>query len=196
MSPSPLDDLLTDLISGDETRAEAAALQFHQHGKKGFYMLAAALASQNPDHRWWALRALNEFDSKKVANLMLLGLDDEDPEVRAAAALGLRSHPNKRAIKKLLSKLGDADQLFSRLCRDALVANGKEGTPQLIALLEDPKASHTAKLEAVRALSEIKDPASISTLFKIYQEGSSLMQHWAEEGLNGMGIGMVFFDPN
>ena len=195
MSAPTLDDLLADLIGGDEQRAEAAAVQFHQHGKKAFYMLAAAFASQNPDHRWWALRALNEFDDKKVAGLMILGLDDPEAEVRAAAALGLRTHPHKRAIPKLLTKLGDEDQLFSRLCRDALAAIGKDATPRLIALLEDPQSSHIAKLEAVRALADIQDPDSISALFKVYQEGSSLMQHWAEEGLNRLGVGMVFFDP-
>jgi HEAT repeat protein len=191
----PLDDLLADLTSGDEPRAEAAAVQFHTHGEKAFYMLAAMLASEEPDHRWWALRALNEFDEKRVASLLLLGLDDPDPGVQAAAALGLRTHPNKKAVPRLLEKLGDPDQLFSRLCRDALAALGTTATPHLIKLLEDPKASHTAKLEAVRALAEIQDPNSISALFKVYQEGSSLMQHWAEEGLSNMGIGMVFFDP-
>ncbi|HKJ27666.1 MAG TPA: HEAT repeat domain-containing protein [Anaerolineales bacterium] len=193
--PLSLDDLLAELTSGDEQRAEAAAVEFHTYGKKAFYMLAALIASQEPDYRWWALRALNEFDDKKVANLMLLGLDDEDPDVRTCAALGLRTHPHKRAIPKLLSKLGNPDQLFSRLCRDALTALGTTATPHLIKLLEDPDAPHTAQLEAVRALAEIEDPASISALFKVYQEGSSLMQYWAEEGLNNMGIGMVFFDP-
>lgn len=192
----PLETLLADLTSGDELRAEAAAVQFHTFGKKAFYMLAAVFASKEPDYRWWALRALNEFEDKKVANLNLMGLDDPDAEVRACAALGLRKHPNKKALPKLLEKLGDEDQLFSRLCRDALVALGKEATPHLIKILETPQASHTARLEAVRALAEIKDPNSISILFKVYQEGSSLMQHWAEEGLTNMGIGMVFFDPN
>jgi len=191
-----LNHLLADLTSGDDARAEAAALKFHTLGKKGFYLLAVLYASDNPDHRWWALRALTEFDNKKVINMLLMGLEDPDPNVQACAALGLRSHPKNRSIPQLISLLGDEDQLLSRLSRDALVAIGKESTPHLITLLEEPESSHQARLEAVRALSEIEDPASISTLFKVYQDGSSLMQHWAEDGLNKMGIGMVFFDPN
>lgn len=191
-----LNDLLADLTSGDDARAEAAAIQFHTHGKKGFYLLAVLYASKNPDQRWWALRALSEFDDQKVINLLLIGLEDSDPNVKACAALGLRSHPHQKSLPKLLALLGDEDQLLSRLSRDALVAIGKQATPDLIALLENPDTSHQAQLEAVRALAEIEDPASISTLFKVYQEGSSLMQHWAEDGLNKLGIGMVFFDPN
>jgi HEAT repeat protein len=191
-----LNNLLADLISGDELRAEAAAIQFQSYGKRAFYILAALYTSEDPDHRWWALRALSEFGDKRVARLLLLGMDDHDPGVQACAALGLRTHPTKKSIPKLIAFLGNPDQLLSRLCRDALVALREKATPHLTALLDSPESSHTAKLEAVRALAEIEDPSSISTLFKIFQEGSGLMQHWAEEGLNNMGIGMVFFDPN
>ena len=79
--------------------------------------------------------------------------------------------------------------------RDALVALSKSTTPHLIKILEDKETSHRKQLEAVRALAEIQDPAAIGALFHVFNEGSSLMQHWAEEGLTRMGIGMVFFDP-
>jgi len=142
------------------------------------------------------VRALTEFDEERVSNLLILALDDADPGVQAAAALGLRQHPAETAIPKLLEKLGGEDQLLSRLMRDALVALGTKSTPHLIEILENEASSHTARLEAVRALAHIEDPASIGALFKIYNDGSSLMQYWAEEGLTRMGIGMMFFDPD
>ena len=78
-----------------------------------------------------------------------------------------------------------------------MIALSFQATQPLIKVIESPDSyNQRSRVEAVRALSEIQDPASITTLFKIYQDGSSLMQHWAEQGLNRMGIGMVFFDPN
>jgi HEAT repeat protein len=191
---SELKSLLADLTSGDEPRAEAAAVQFVYLGKPGLYVLASLIASTDADTRWWALRAISEFGSPRVANLLLLGLDDTDPEVQACAALGLRQHPTKKAIPKLLALLGNQDQLLSRLGRDALAAIGKPATGDLINLLEDEGQPYLARLEAVRALAEIEDPDSIGALFKVFQESTGLMQYWAEQGLERMGIGMVFFE--
>jgi HEAT repeat protein len=189
-----LKTLLADLTSGDEPRAEAAAVRFVSHGKPALYVLASLVASTDPDTRWWALRAISEFDSPRAANLLLLGLDDPYVEVKACAALGLRQNTTTRAIPKLIELLGHVDQLLSRLCRDALAAIGKPATPALIEIIESAQQSHKSKLEAVRALAEIQDPDSIGALFKVFQEGSGLMQYWAEQGLEGMGIGMVFFE--
>ncbi|MBN2045220.1 MAG: HEAT repeat domain-containing protein [Anaerolineales bacterium] len=191
---SDLKSLLADLTSGDEPRAETAAVQFVSLGKPALYVLASMIASTDPDTRWWALRAISEFDSPRTAHLLLLGLDDSETEVKACAALGLRKHPNIKAIPKLVKYLGSEDQLLSRLCRDALVAIGKPATPHLIEVLESPEKPHKARLEAVRALAEIEDPNSISALFKVFQEEAGLMQYWAEQGLERMGIGMVFFE--
>ena len=191
---SELKSLLAELTSGDELRAEAAAVQFATLVKPGLYVLASLIASPDADTRWWALRAISEFDSPRAANLLLLGLEDADPQVQACAALGLRHHPTRKAIPKLLALLGNQDQLLSRLGRDALVAIGKQATGDLINLLEDQEQPYLARLESVRALAEIEDPDSIGALFKVFQEGSGLMQHWAEQGLERMGIGMVFFE--
>ncbi|MEJ2487794.1 MAG: HEAT repeat domain-containing protein [Anaerolineales bacterium] len=190
-----LNTLLADLTSGNEPQAEAAAVRFVSLGSEGFYALATLYASPDPEVRWWALRALTEFDDERICNLLLLGLDDEDPGVQACAALGLRKHPTEPAISKLISLLGSEDQLLSRLVRDALVALGKTGTPPLIEIVENKESSHSKRLEAVRALAEIEDPAAIGALFHAYNEGSSLMQHWAEDGLTRLGFGMVFFNP-
>lgn len=191
---SELKLLLDDLTSGDEPRAEAAAVQFVSLGKPALYALASLIASKDADIRWWALRAISEFDSRRTPNLLLLGLDDADPEVQACAALGLRRHPTERAIPKLVDLLGNEDQLLSRLGRDALVAIGKPATMGLTQVIEDEAQTHRARLEAVRALAEIGDPDSIGTMFKVFQEEAGMIQFWAEQGLERMGVGMVFFN--
>jgi HEAT repeat protein len=189
--------LVADLTSGDEPRAEAAAVQFINLGKPAFDALSKLSQNSNPDTRWWVMRALSEFKEPDASPIFIQALSDSDLEIQACAALSLRLRPNPQAIPKLLSLLGHPDQLLSRLAGDALIALESQATQPLIELIDSTeKFNQRARLEAVRALAEIRDPASISTLFKIYQEGSSMMQHWAEEGLNAMGIGMVFFDPN
>ena len=192
-----LNQLLANLTSGNEPQAEAAAVQLIHHGKPAFLALANLAHDPDPDIRWWAIRALSEFDDPDASSIFIQALGDKNPEIQACAALSLRLNPNPKAIPQLIPLLGNPDQLLSRLAGGALIALGFQATQALINVLESPdNVNQGSRVEATRALSEIQDPASISTLFKIYQDGSSMMQHWAEQGLNRMGIGMVFFDPN
>ncbi len=189
--------LLDDLTSDDEPRAEAAAVQIALFGETALPHIQHLASSSDPNTRWWAIRAAAEFEHPAAQELLTAALKDQDPEIQACAALGLRSHPSVQAIEDLIRLLDSQDQLLSRLAGDALTAIGKPAIPALIAYLESTETtSHLGRLAAVRALAQIGEPESISTLFKIYQDGSAMMQHWAEEGLNKMGIGMVFFDPH
>jgi HEAT repeat protein len=45
----------------------------------------------------------------------------------------------------------------------------------------------------VRALSLLKDRAAIPDLFVALDDPSTLVRHWAEQGLEDLGVGMVFF---
>jgi HEAT repeat protein len=192
-----LNQLLADLTSGDELRAEAAAVQFVQLGEPAFTALEKLCQDSDPDIHWWALRALSEFSGTDTSPIFIKALTDPNPEIQSCAALSLRHHPDPKAIPKLIALLGHPDKLLSRLAGDALIAHGFQATKGLINLIESSdNHNQLSRVEAVRALAAIQDPGSISTLFTIYQEGSSMMQHWAEEGLSNMGIGMVFFDPN
>jgi len=192
-----LDQLLVDLTSGNEPQAEASAVQLVQFGELAFNLLSNLTSDPDPDTRWWAIRALSEFKEQDASPIFLQALEDSNPEIQACAALSLQKNPNAQAIPKLIPLLGNSNQLLSRLAGGALISLGFEATQHLIHLIESPDAQTPhSRLEAVRCLAEIQDPASIPTLFKIFQDGSSMMQYWAEEGLNRMGIGMVFFDPN
>ena len=163
-----LDQLLADLTSGEELMAESAAVQFAALGETAFTALNLLAKDANSDHRWWALRALSEFDEPDVSPLFLQALSEPNHEIQACAALGLRRHPNPLAIPALIALLGHPEQLLSRLAGDALIAHGSQATQALIKLIESPKAhSQRARLDATRALAEIQDPAAISTLFKV-----------------------------
>ena len=189
---SILDELLADLTSGDETRAENAVPGLVELGEDAFPTLRDLLNSKDADHRWWALRTLAQSPQAQTEWLLPL-LDDSSPEVRQAAALGLCSHPDDAAIRPLIQALSDADMMVSDLARSALIVIGKPAIP---SLLEIPKeAPQRARINALRAVAEIGDYSAIPTLMAALEDDSVMMQHWAEEGLERLGLNMTYLKP-
>ncbi|OGO75735.1 MAG: hypothetical protein A3K45_01520, partial [Chloroflexi bacterium RIFOXYC12_FULL_59_14] len=113
------DDLLADLTSGDEARAEAAVPSLAALGETIVPSLRGLLDSTDADVRWWATRTLASLPSLDPGPL-LLSLADAAPEVRQCAALGLCSHPSEAAIPRLIRALSDADGLTAELSARAL----------------------------------------------------------------------------
>jgi len=188
-----LGTLLANLISGDEARAEATVPGFAALGTEALPALLDLLSASEADRRWWAARALSALEGEPVTRGLVGALVDPDPAVRQCAALGLRQHPSPQIIGDLCTALSDPDRLTARLAGDALIAVGAAATANLIALVGE--AGPAAKIEAVRALAGIQDQRSIPTLYGLLDEPSTLVQHWAEEGLERMGVGMVYFKP-
>ncbi len=126
-------------------------------------------------------------------------LSDPAPEVRSAAALALCNHPHESAVEALIKTLADEDSLTAGLAGNALV---KIGGPSVLSLLEvvearvgtDPIGIHT-RIIALRALSEICDHRAIPVMMKTLSEESALLQYWAQEGLNRLGLNMVYVKP-
>jgi HEAT repeat protein len=187
-----LDELLADLTSGDEARAENAVPALVAFGGEAFPALLGLLNSTDADQRWWALRTLAQSPHARTEWLLPL-LDDSAAEVRQAAALGLYSHPDETAIKPLLRALSDADVMVSDLARNALVAIGKPAVPFLLDVSKD--APQRTRINALRALAEIADYGAIPTLMAALEEDSAILQHWAEEGLERLGLNMVYLKP-
>jgi HEAT repeat protein len=163
------------------------------HGERAFFALGEALTSPDPDLRWWAVRAIAGLDAEGVAGALIRALEDPEAAVRQCAALGLCHRPVAQAVRSLCRALGDPDALMARLAGDALIAAGQEATPDLIAVLQD--GGPAARIEAARALARIGDPRSIPALYSLVDDPSALVRHWAEEGLERMGVGMVYFKP-
>jgi HEAT repeat protein len=185
--------LIADLISGDEDRAEAAVAELSELCEEAVPALTELLAHDSGEIRWWATWAVAETRCPSAPGLLLRMLDDPDVVVQQCAALGLREQPNPEAVPKLIECLQSANPSLAHLAGAALVAAGPDAVPALLDVLEH--GSKLAKLEAVRALSYIGDARSIPSLFAALQKDSALMDYWANEGLNRMGIGMAFFKP-
>lgn len=189
---STLDDLLADLTSGDEVRAENAVPGLVALGEIAFPALHDLLNSRDVDQRWWALSTLAQAPRARTEWLLPF-LNDPAPEIRQAAALGLVSHPNEAAIKPLVQALSDSDSLVSNLACSALVAIGKPAVPSVMEIPQD--APYRARINAIRALAEIVDYDAIPALMAALEEDSVMMQHWAEEGLERLGLNMVYLKP-
>jgi len=187
-----LDELLADLTSGDETRAENAVPGIVELGEDAFPALRELLKSTDVDDRWWALRTLAQSPQARTEWLLPL-LNDSAAEVRQAAALGLCSHPDETAIRPLIRVLSDADSMVSDLARNALVVIGKPSVPSLLEIPKD--APQRARINALRALAEIGDYSAIPVLMAALEEDSVMLQHWAEEGLERLGLNMVYLKP-
>lgn len=126
-------------------------------------------------------------------NLIQTALGETDAEIRAAAIyiLGTRSEPE--AIPLLINCLGDPSQFLARTASDSLQRRGSVAVPALVGALQNQDAQ-TRGL-AARALALIKDPASIPALFKALDDESTVVQFWAAEGLECLGVGQVYFKP-
>ena len=187
-----LQHLLDDLISGDEARAEAAIPQLVEMDADAIPALLDLTLSPDVDSRWWALRTLASLPHCRTEWLIPF-LNDTAPEIRQCAALGLAIKPDESAAESLVRALSDEDSMVGSLAANALVKIGSASVPPLIEAVRNGVQSQ--RIHALRALAEIKDHRAIPIMMQVMQEDSALLQHWAQEGLERLGLDMVYMKP-
>lgn len=185
-------DPLTELTSGDDERAENAIPAIVKLGAAAIPALMELTHSENLDTRWWAIRALAASPHVQTRDLIPF-LSDSAPEVRSVAALALSHHPNMEAVPALIQTLGDSDPLTAGLAANALVQIGKPAVPSLLEAATD--APGAVRILIVRALSEIRDHRAIPFLMKCFENESAILQYWAQQGLDRLGLDMVYIKP-
>lgn len=189
---SDIHQLLSDLTSGNETRAEQAVPALIDLGPEAIPALLDLTRSSETDHRWWALRVLAQSPHAQAGWLVPF-LSDPAREVRQCAALGLAIKPAEAAAPALINALSDNDSMVSSLAVNALIKVGSAAVPFLIDVVKS--ASQSARIHALRALAEIRDHRAIPIMMKVMEEDSVLLQHWAKEGLDRLGLDMVYIKP-
>jgi HEAT repeat protein len=195
-----LQQLLDDLISGDEARAEAAIPRLIEMDADAVPALLDLTRSQDVDTRWWALRTLASTPHARTEWLIPF-LDDPAPEVRQCAALGLAIKPDEEAIEPLVRALSDKDSMLNSLAVNALIKIGSAAVPSLIEAvkrrpeLAEGSGAQSQRIHALRALAELRDHRAIPVMMQVMQEDSALLQHWAQEGLERLGLDMVYMKP-
>ena len=188
-----LRNLLDDLLSGDEIRAEKAVPALVELGEDGIPALMDLTRSTSADSRWWAVRTLAQSPLLRTEWLVPFLLNDPAPEVRQCAALGLGIKADESAIDPLVQALNDADPLVGNLAVNSLMKIGKAAVPALIDCVKSN--SQSARIGALRALAEIRDHRAIPIMMQVMAEDSALLQHWAKEGLERLGLDMVYIKP-
>ncbi len=188
-----LADLLNDLTGGNETRAEAAVSALIDLGEEAIPALQELTRSTDVDRRWWGLRVLAQSPHSQAGWLAPF-LSDPAREVRQCAALGLALKADEDAIQPLIQALGDEDSMVASLSVNALVKIGNASVPALIDVVKD-SSSQPARIHGLRALAEIRDHRAIPIMMKVMGEDSALLQHWAQEGLERLGLDMVYIKP-
>ena len=189
---SALQDLLSDLTSGSEGRAERAVPSLIELGEEAVPALLELTHATETDHRWWGLRVLAQSPFAQSEWLVPF-LGDPAREVRQCAALGLAIKPDEQATQPLIQALSDEDSMVSSLAVNALVKIGSAAVPSLIEVVKN--SSQSARIHALRALAEIRDHRAIPIMMKVMEEDSVLLQHWAKEGLDRLGLDMVYIKP-
>jgi HEAT repeat protein len=187
-----LRELLNELISGDEVRAEQASSSLVELGADAIPAILELTHSPDPESRWWALRTLAQSPLLQTEWLIPF-LDDPSPDVRQCAALGLGSKSDEGAIQPLVRALNDGDGMVCNLAVKALIAIGRAAVPPLIELAKN--APQSARIHALRALAEIRDTRAIPVMMQVMEEDSALLQYWAKEGLERLGLDMVYLKP-
>ena len=198
-----LQELLNELTSGDELRAEGVVPALLALGEEAVPALLDLTNSTEIDTRWWALRTLAQSPHARTEWLLPF-LNDPAPEVRQCAALGLAVKPDEAAIGSLIRALSDEDGMVGSLAANALIKIGGAAVPSLVETVErrpatdgsaEGSASQSARINALRALAEICDPRAIPVMMQVMEEDSVLLQHWAKEGLDRLGMDMVYLKP-
>jgi HEAT repeat protein len=185
-------ELLAELTSGDDERAERSISAIVDLGTAAIPALLDLTRSSDVDSRWWAVRALAASPHTRTEDLLPL-LNDSALEVRAATALALCSHPHECAVPSLIKALADADSLTAGLAGTALVKIGSPSVPNLLEVMNE--AGTSVKILILRALSEIRDHRAIPLMMKSLSDDSAVVQYWAREGLERLGLNMVYIKP-
>lgn len=190
--------LVSDLTGGDEARAAAAVELLAQISAADAQEWLDALSVEPPEPaseaRWWITRALAALPREvETTPLLVAALADASPAVRQCAALSLRERRSPQTIPVLIAALSDSDALVSRLCSDALAGLGSEAVPALLETFQS--GPQPARIAAVRALAQIGDHRSIPALIAALDDSSAVIEYWASAGLERMGVGMSFFNP-
>jgi len=184
--------LLIELNSGDDHRAEQAVVGLTVHGLEALPGLQEMLTSSEEDTRWWAVRCLAQLENPPLS-LLVGSLGDASQEVRQCAALAISHHPDNSAIPSLLGLMTEPDSVTTNLAATALISIGKKAIPDLLDIL--PNLRDVGRIEAYRAIACIADQRATPVLMSAFEEDSLAINYWAEEGLNRLGLDMLYLKP-
>lgn len=134
----------------DPQLTDEAAVALSFMGREAFVPLRDAASSEDPVVRREALRSIGKLkeraplDSRAVVPLLLDGLVDPDPSVRAVAAtyLGIIHAEGPTVVPALIGALKDEEPEVRSAAATALGSFGREGQPAVPALRQATSDRH------------------------------------------------------
>ena len=176
-------------MSGDEGRMQPALEKLTEADLPA---LMEAARSREPETRALAATALGAIANEDAVRALLPLSTDPDADVRAAAYHALGQQRAAEAVTPLLFALADRSTFLTRLATDALIQIGSAAVPALIEALDHEVEPHV-RVNLARALALIADTRAIPALFRALDDDSHMVVHWADVGLEKMGVGQVYF---
>jgi HEAT repeat protein len=186
-----LAQLQIELTSGDDTRAEAAALAIGKLGAQALPMLRELLTHPKADIRWWSTRTLGEIKSAEAIDLLIDRCADAEINLRVCAivALGQFGEQAAPAVAALIERMVKGNVFEGTLAADTLAQIGTAATDELVRVLQQGDAPMRGR--AARALARIADPKSIPALIAALDDESPIVEHYANEVLPKLGVGTI-----
>ena len=135
--------------------------------------LASALLDRDgrPRSRWWPMAfAFQRINDPKAAGVLLDLLSGEGQLSRAFAARGLGALKDRRAAAPLLAAAEDAAQPLAvriQAVRAIALLGDAGGGAVMRRLIASPRVEQNLQLEAIVALSQLKDPTAVELLIDL-----------------------------
>ncbi len=176
----------------DDTACEVKAIALGQQGQAALPIMTDLLQADEPDVRFWVVRALWANSSPQAIMLLKNALNDQEEMIRSGAALALGELKAEAAVEALASLMTNDPGLAGNHAADALCKIGQASAPVLIEALKHQEA--WARVRAAKALIPIESHEAIGPLFYALEDESYMVNHYAQEALARMGVGeMVYF---
>ena len=96
-------------------------------------------------------------------------------------------------VARSVAKMGLRHAVVTSVDRDDLRDGGAAHFVECIRRVRE--LSPQTRIEAARALAELRQPEAIAPLFAALEDHSTIVRHWAEIGLERLGQNYVFFAP-
>lgn len=183
--------LLADLLDGSRRMVKFAASQaLGASGDAALVPLMEKLREDSDELRYWAVRALERFESPVVVPLLvgLLGDDSADVQLAAAQALGHFDLAVELA-PRILAHLAAEDWRVRRAVAATVGAQRNWPPEALRPYLQDP--DEDVRFWTVRVLAGRRDPAAVPLLIEMFEDEAWPIRNAAAEAVAGLGPAAV-----
>jgi HEAT repeat protein len=149
--------------------------------------LSTQLRTADPEGRREAAMALCHIEDKAVISILVGGLDDKEPMVRAAVVTALGQRGDSSVVPAIVSRLSSDKEVFVRKAAAYALGrlSGNEATKALIAALNDKDLE--VRGAAAVSLGEHADAMTITPLSTALSDKSDFVRARAAAALGVIG---------